>query len=147
MLMCIKIALFPINQDLQQKPMIHWLLHSTGDSHVMFVTISSRTFSPWSLSRPEADHWFTEPEDCDAHITRVQADAQEARRSVSSMKRFIRGKDEHRPGTPKRLANLSPLISAPTDDGLRSAPGNTARHNSPWTTTTSAILLQTHKQT
>lgn len=31
-----------------QKPMIHWLLHSIGDSHVVFVTLSSRTerFSP-----------------------------------------------------------------------------------------------------
>lgn len=43
MLMCIKIGLFPIiNQNLQ-KPMIHWLLHSIGDSHVVFVTKSSRT--------------------------------------------------------------------------------------------------------
>lgn len=43
MLMCIKIALFPIiNQNLQ-KPMIHWLLRSIGDSHVVFVTLSSRT--------------------------------------------------------------------------------------------------------
>lgn len=27
-----------------QKPMIHWLLHSIGDSHVVFVTLSSRTY-------------------------------------------------------------------------------------------------------
>lgn len=41
-----------------QKPMIHWLLHSTGDSHVVFVTLSSRTFVslPCSPSRPGADH-------------------------------------------------------------------------------------------
>lgn len=54
-LMCIKIALFPINQDLQEKPMIHWLLHSTGDSHVMFVTLSSRTFS-LRVHRAELSH-------------------------------------------------------------------------------------------
>lgn len=43
MLMCIKIALFPIMNQNLQKPMIHWHLRSIGDAHVVFVTLSSRT--------------------------------------------------------------------------------------------------------
>lgn len=41
-----------------QKPMIHWLLHSIGDSHVMFVTLSSRTYVISSMLVDQTLGWL-----------------------------------------------------------------------------------------